>query len=189
MKYTDDQIIGRVQTHAKGFEEWKPGIYDVWIRSKADVMDAFDDKVYTFEVGIDGVPQFRMVCTGTSNAGSYGLKKFKEYNPAGCAVLEADRMVYGSHNLGLHKGYKAYKQVKGFPYYRDSDMDDKAEEIGPVHNDVIAANCHRAAPKGVSTRIYNWSVACMVRNNSEQWFGWLAYMNGRPLNLVILNEF
>lgn len=190
MKYTDEQIIKRVESHARGFEGWKKGVYDIWVRSAADIMDSFDDKVYTFEVDSDGaIPEFRMVCTGTSNAGSYGLKQFQKYNPEGCAVLESDRIVYNSHALGTHKGYKAYRQIKGFPYYRDNDRDDKAEEIGPVHNDIILANCHRAAVKGISTRIYNWSVACLVRNNSEQWFGWLAYMNGRPLTVGILKEF
>lgn len=190
MKFTDEQLITRVEAHAKGFTGWKKGVYDIWVRSSADVMDAFDDKVYTFEVERDGaVPEFRMVCSGTSHAGSYGLKKFNEYNPAGCAVLEADRIVYGSHLYGRHKGYRAYKQVKGFPYYRDSDRDDKAEEIGPVHTDVIAANCHRASGTGVSVRIYNWSVACLVRNNINQWNAWLAFMNERPLNVVILREF
>lgn len=190
MKYSDEQLIKRVETHARGFAGWKKGVYDIWVRSAADLTDVFDDKVYTFVVSTDGAtPEFRMVCSGTSNAGSYGLKKFKDYNPHGCAVLQADRIVYGSHVLGLHKGYKAYRQAKSFPYYRDNDLDGKAEEIGDVQTDIILANCHRAAAKGESTRIYNWSVACLVRNKANQWFAWLAYMDGRPLNVVILKEF
>lgn len=192
MKYTDDQLIKRVETHAKGFDGWKKGVYDIWIRSKADAMDVFDDKVYTFNVEIDnGIPQFRMVCTGTSNAGSYGLKQFSKYNPDGCAVLEADRIVYNSHVYGFHKNYRAYRQAKPWPYYRDNDRDDKAEEIGLVHNDIIFANVHRAAEgkDKVSTRIYNWSVACLVRNSFNQWNAWFTYMNKRPLTVVILKEF
>lgn len=190
MQYSDQQLIERVQSHAKGFDGWKKGVYDIWVRSRADIIDAFDDKVYTFNVETDGgVPQFRMVCTGTSHAGSYGLRNFKDYNPEGCAVLEADRIVYNSHIFGFHKSYRAYRQAKPFPYYRDSDRDDKAEEIGPVHNDIILANCHRARIKGESTRIYNWSVACLVRNKSNQWEGWMAYMNKRPLSVCILKEF
>lgn len=189
MKYTDDQLIRRAE-QAKGFDGWKPGIYDIWVRSKADVMDAFDDKVYTFEVESDGAtPIFRMACSGTSNAGSYGLKEFHKYNPEGCAVLESDRLVYDSHELGRHKDYPAYRQVKPFPYYRDSDRDNKAEEIGPVHDDIILANCHRAARVGLSKRIYNWSVACLVRNDATQWRNWLNFMRGRPLSVCILKEF
>jgi hypothetical protein len=188
--YTDQQLIKRVETTARGFEGWKKGVYDVWVRSHEDVTDAFDDKVYTFNVPAEGaIPEFRMVCTGTSNAGSYGLKRFKDYNPEGCAVLESDRIVYGSHAYGFHKNYRAYRQVRPFPYYRDNDLDGKAEELGRVHNDIIFANCHRAAAAGESTRIYNWSVACLVRNKANQWNAWLAYMNERPLSVCILKEF
>ena len=190
MKYTDEQIIKRVETYAEGFEGWKPGVYDVWLRSRADVTDAFDDKAYTFSVASDGAaPEFRMVCTGTTNAGSYGLKRFHEYNPLGCAVLQADRIVYESHLFGRHKNYAAYRQARPFPYYRDNDRDDKAEEIGAIYQDIIFANCHRAAERGESVRIYNWSVACLVRNRANQWFAWLAYMNKRPLSVCILKEF
>ena len=188
--YTDRELIDRVASHAKGFEGWKKGVYDVWVRSAEDVPDAFDDKAYTFVAEADGAtPQFRMVCSGTSHAGTYGLKHFSQYNPDGCAVLEADRIVYGSHAWGFHKGYRAYRQVKGFPYYRDNDRDLKAEQIGDVHRDIIFANCHRASATGDSTVIYNWSVACLVRNRINQWNAWLAYMDKRPLSVAILNEF
>jgi len=190
MQYTDEQLIDRVQSKAKGFTTWKKGVYDIWVRSAADVMDAFDDKVYTFDVTAEGaLPEFRMVCTGTSNAGSYGLKNFEDYHQPGCAVLQSDRIVYNSHVYGFHKGYRAYQQDKPFPYYRDSDRDDKAEETGPVYNDVIRADCHRASATGDSKIIYNWSVACLVRNRSSQWKGWFAYMDGRPLTVAILKEF
>lgn len=188
--YTDKQLIKRVESKARGFEGWKPGVYDIWVRSQEDVMDAFDDKAYTFvvEKEADG-PQFRMVCTGTSNAGSYGLKHFEKYNSAGCAVLQSDRIVYESHLYGFHKGYRAYRQAKGFPYYRDNNRNSKAEEIGEVHNDIIFANCHRASATSDSTVIYNWSVACLVRNKINQWNAWLAYMDKRPLTVCILKEF
>ena len=190
--YTDQQSIDRVATTARGFEGWRPGVYDIWIRSNEDQVDAFDDKGYTFVVPAAGAaPEFRMVCSGTTNAGSYGLKKFSNYNPDGCAVLQSDRIVYDSHKWGFHKGYRAYEQQKPFPYYRDADRDNKAEEIGEVHNDIIKANLHCAA-KGtgrVSVRIYNWSVACVVRNSFNQWAGWFAYMNRRPVSLCILQEF
>lgn len=192
MKYTDEQLISRVETHAKGFQGWKKGVYDIWVRHNdlPSEMDAFNDKVYTFNVETENAePQFRMVCTGTSHAGSYGLKQFSKYNSLGCGVLEADRIVYNSHFYGHHKNYTAYRQGKGFPYYRDNDKDNLAEEIGKVYTDIIYANCHRAAQAGESTRIYNYSVACLVRNKSNQWFAWLAYMAKRPLSVAILKEF
>jgi hypothetical protein len=190
MRYTDNQLIERVETAALGFDGWKVGMYDIWVRSRADVMDAFDDKVYTFEVlRPDERPVFRMVCTGTSHAGSYGLKRFHEYNRLGCAVLKSDVIVYNSHEYGRHKNYIAYRQAKPFPYTRDNDRDDKAENYGQVYWDIIFANCHRAAQKGESTSIYNWSVACLVRNKAFQWYAWMDLMNKRPLSVSILNEF
>lgn len=188
--YTDAELVKRVETHARGFDGWKPGVYDIWVRSRVQTMDAFDDKVYTFEVDRgQSRPEFRMVCTGTSYAGSYGLKKWHEYNSKGCAVLESDRFVRNSHVYGRHKNYAAYRQAKPWPYYRDNNYNNIAEEIGPVYNDIIFANCHRAAAAGVSTRIYNWSVACLVRNNANQWNGWMAFMNKHPLSVAILKEF
>lgn len=189
--YNDRELIDRVVSHARGFDGWKKGVYDIWIRrTEFDVMDAFDDKVYTFNVPEqDATPEFRMVCTGTSHAGSYGLKNFRDYGQIGCAVLQSNRIVYGSHAYGFHKGYRAYQQVKSWLHYRDADRDNRAEEIGPVHEGIIGANCHRAAKVGESVRIYNWSVACLVRNKANQFNAWMVYMDKRPLNGVILTEF
>lgn len=190
MRYTDKQILDQVESRADGFTGWRKGVYDIWIRSAADIMDAFDDKVYTFYCERKGErPEFRMVCTGTSHAGSYGLKKFHGYNPDGCAVLKSNQIVYGSHRYGRHKNYMAYRQAKSFPYYRDNDYDNKAEEIGEVRSGIIYANCHRAHSRHTSRRIYNWSVACLVRNRPNQFYGWLRYMNKRPLSVCILREF
>lgn len=190
MKYSDIQLIERVESTALGFDGWKKGVIDIWVRSKADVTDAFDDKVYTFECKEGGLrPEFVMVCTGTTNAGTYGLKEFHKYNPSGCAVLKADMFVRDSHIYGRHKSYPAYRQAKPFPYYRDNDRDGKAEELGEVHWDIIFANCHHASPNGTSTRIYNWSVACLVRNNISEWNRWFSWMNKRPLSVAILKEF
>lgn len=192
MKYTDQQLIKRVESHADGFDGWQKGVYDIWLRKTptAAAMDTFDDKVYTFEVETEGgIPEFRMVCRGTSHAGSYGLKKFHEYNPAGCAVLKSNHFVRNSHVWGFHKGYRAYRQAKPFPYFRDNDYDNLIEEIGEAQNDIILANCHRAAQAGESVRIYNWSVACLVRSNANQWNAWMAFMDKRPLSTAILREF
>jgi hypothetical protein len=159
-------------------------------KDKPSDMDAFNDKVYTFICREHGKrPEFRMVCTGTSHAGSYGLKQFHKYNPKGCAVLQSDRIVYNSHNYGFHKKYRAYRQAKPFPYYRDADRDNLAEEVGVLYNDIIFANCHRAGASGEYQTIYNWSVACLVRNKANQFYAWLAYMEKRPLSVVILKEF
>ncbi len=184
--YRDQELLERLKI-ADGFNGLPGGILDIWIRSDEDEYDRFDDKVYTFDCSqADRDPRFVMVCTGTSNAGSQGLKNFQTYNRDGCAVLKGDCIVYYSHAYGLHKGKPAYRQVKPFPYFRDNDRDNRAEEIGPEHNDIIGANCHRAGKN--STYIGGWSVACLVRNNEAQFLKWLRFMNRRPLTVAILKE-
>ena len=162
--FTDAEIIARVES-LPTFEGWKKGIYDIWIRSKADQFDAFDDKGFTYQVHSEGSqPVFIMARNGTTNAGSYGLKHFSEYNHLGCAVLKSDTIVYGSHSYGLHHGkLPAYRQAKGFPYFRDNNRNERAEEIGAEFNDIIFANIHRAGVN--STVIKNWSVACVVSSS------------------------
>lgn len=194
--YSDDQVLGRVKSNAKGFKGWpgtpdKPEVMDVWVRSDEDEFDAFDDKAYTYKCyGPDREPQFIMVTSGTTNTGSYGLLHFEEYNHEGAAVLEGDRIVYQSHAFGYHHGQEAYRQVKPFPYHRDNNRNKKVEEIGPLHeNEIIGAHEHRAGVN--STVIKNWSTACMVRNVLEQFMAWIGFMKREkkpPLSLCILNE-
>jgi len=186
--YTDNQLISRVEA-LPTFKGWKKGIFDVWVRSNEDLFNQFDDKVYTFECLEDGQrPKFIMVSTGTSNAGAQGLKSFESYNTKGCAILKADTIVYGSHTYGLHRGkYPAYRQAKGFPYFRDNDKDEKSEEIGKEYNDIIGANCHKAG--WFSKQIDGWSLACLVRNQQAQFDKWMSFMNKRVLTVAILNEF
>lgn len=185
MQYSDKQLTERVAS-LDTFKGWPDGILDVWVRAKGGKPDRFNDKVYTFDC-TSGEPKFVMVCTGTSVAGSFGLLKFKTYNPLGCAVLCANQIVYGSHVYGMHKGKPAYRQNKGIPYTRDNDRDLQAENYGKVYNDIIFANCHRAG--WFSQVIYNWSVACLVRNRLTEFLNWLKFMNKRPLSIAILSEF
>lgn len=185
--YSDRQLIEHVEA-LPTFKGWR-GIVDIWVRSKEDKFNVFDDKVYTFDC-TSGKPVFVMVCTGTSNAGSYGLLNFRKYNPKGCAVLLADTIVYDSHVYGLHKRKTpAYVEnpANPFPYTRDNDGDQKAENYGKVYTDNIGANCH---PAGFFSRfIVNWSIACLVRNQRKQYDQWLEFMNKRKLSVAILNEF
>src|SRR4051812_2688385 len=102
MQYTDEQLLTRV-SQLPTFDGWpEHGMLDIWVRSKADSFNRFDDVVYTFSCA-DGTPRFVMKCSGTSNAGKFGLFNFKKINPKGCAVLLTDTIVYQSHVYGLHK--------------------------------------------------------------------------------------
>lgn len=186
--YTDQELLDRVHALPSGSGPQLGGIVDIWVRSAEDEYNKFDDKVYTFDCTDFLHPKFVMTCTGTTNAGAEGLKRFDKYNREGCAVLKADELVYQSHAYGLHKGqYPAYRQVKPFPYYRDNDKDDKAEEIGEIHMDMIGANCHKAG--WFSTEIGGWSVACLVRNRQSEYEAWMKFMSKRPLTVCILKEF
>lgn len=188
MRYTDEQLLDRVKS-LPTFQGWPKSVMEVAVRSKADVYDAFDDKIYTYDCR-SGKPVFVMVRNGTTNAGSFGLKHFDTYNHAGCAVLKSDTIVYDSHQYGLHKGKPAYRQVKGFPYFRDNNRNERAEEIGLEYNDIIYANIHRAGQN--STVIKNWSTACIVTANLSRFMEWLNWMikNKKPsVSLCILKEF
>lgn len=187
--FNDEEVLERI-SNLPTFTGFPNGIMDVWIRSTADKFDSFDDKAFTYECfGSTKTPKFIMARNGTTNAGSYGLKHFDEYNHLGCAVLKSDVIVYNSHSFGLHKGKPAYRQTKGFPYFRDNDRDQRAEEIGQEYNDIILANIHRAGVN--STVIKNWSTACLVTANLVKFLKFLEFMKskGNPsLSLCILKE-
>lgn len=185
-EFTDEEVLARVKSLST-FKGFPSGPMDVWIRSSADKFDSFDDKAFTYECfGDTKTPKFVMARGGTTNAGSYGLKHFDDYNHLGCAVLKSDIIVYDSHTNGLHKGKPAYRQAKGFPYFRDNNKNERAEEIGKEYDDIIYANVHRAGQN--STVISNWSTACLVTANLTRFLDWMKYMNKRSLTVCILKE-
>jgi hypothetical protein len=187
-QYTDAELLDRL-AGLPTFDGDLSGKIDIWVRSTEDTFDRFDDVVYSYENGL-----FKMLCNGTSNTGSFGLKHFEQYNSKGAAILCGDTFVRDSHRRGFHKArqygtkHPAYLQAKGFPYTRDNDKDDKAEEYGKIYNDIIGANCHRADKTVPVFVIKNYSVACLVRNIPEQYDGWLDYMGNDPLSVAILRE-
>lgn len=191
MKYSDAALVARVEKLG-AFERWKAGMYLITVRSAADVPDAFDDKAYLFECKADGQrPEFLRVASCTTHPGVDVLRRFRtHYNAAGAPVLKADQIVYESHAYGLHKGqYPAYKQVKAMDFYRDTDGDSKAEQLGPLQNGLIGANVHRANQKWKSSVNKNWSAGCIVLNDPVEFAAFMKDMAQRPLTVVILAEF
>ena len=186
--YTSAQLINRVES-LPSFEGWRKGKYAVMVRSNEDEFDRFDDKCYCFEVLDNGKqPVFWRVFPITTNAGAQGLKDFAKYNALGCAVLKSDVLVYQSHKIGKHKGrYTAYTQNVGFPYFRDSDKDNKAEEIGKEYNNIIGANIHKAGAN--STKIGGWSVACLVFPKEVDFNSFMEWGQRQNMSVVILKEF
>jgi len=184
--FTDEEVLARV-SGLPTFKGFPKGPMDVWIRSAADEFDSFDDKAFTYECyGKTKTPKFIMARNGTTNAGSDGLHNFEKYNVLGCAVLRSDVIVYDSHTYGKHKGKAAYRQTKGFPYVRDNNRNNRAEEIGEEYINIILANVHRAGID--STVIKNWSIACLVTANLQKFLDWMKFMNKRPLTVCILKE-
>ncbi len=190
MNYTDQQLLSRVEKLGT-FIGWEPGVYLIAVRSKADTPDAFDDKSYVFECKKGQRPKFFMVASCTTHPGVDVLKNYAtKYNAEGAAVLKADQIVYDSHDHGFHQGkYLAYRQVKPMDYFRDTDRDAKAEEMGKVKNGIIYANIHRANRNGITKINRNWSAGCVVMNNADKFAAFMAFMRGRNLTVCILKEF
>lgn len=187
--YTDQQLLDRVKEKAAGFVDYPDNYWMVYVRSNENAFDQFDDKRYLF-LGMKCV----QVATCTTNAGQYGLKSFAKYNVLGCAVLKADVIVYDYAQRGLHKGkVAAYRQIKPWPYFRDNDKDDKAEEIGKEYTDIIGANLHPASYiKGKAGRtgyIGAWSTACQVDDLTTAYESFMDMAEGQDkLTVCILNE-
>lgn len=186
--YTDEQLIQRVES-LQSFKGWKVGKYCIMVRSNEDTFDRFDDKCYLFDVLVqDQKPKFAAVYPITTNAGAQGLKNYDKYNALGCAVLKSDVLVYQSHKIGKHKGrYTAYTQNVGFPYFRDGDKDNQAEEIGKEYSNIIGANIHKAGANSV--QIGGWSVACLVFPKENDFNKFMFWANKTVLNVAILKEF
>lgn len=187
--YTDDQILDRVES-LPSFKGWLKGKYEFAVRSNEDEFNKFDDKIYSFESKQDGVrPSFVMVCSGTTNAGSQGLKNFEKFGNERCAVLKGDHIEYDAWSYGLHRGkYAAYRQVKPFPYIWDDNKNEKAGDSNKiVEGKVINANMHKAGKHSVD--INGNSIACIVRNVEEEYDKWMKYMNKEIVKgTAILNE-
>ena len=84
--------------------------------------------------------------------------------------------------------YWAYRQGEPFPYFEDTNKDEKIDETGKlVLNKLIYANNHRAGQS--STQIGGWSIACLVRNVRSQYDKWMRWMNKtEKLTVCILRE-
>jgi hypothetical protein len=170
-KYTDKELLNRVK-ELKSFDNYPEGYWILAVRSKADKPNKFDDKFYIYKG-----EKFITVTTGTTNAGLTILKGgFKKYNKFGAAILKSDEWYYNVYKYGLHRGkMEALRQrsSKPFKYFRDGNMNDKAEELGKMHEGVIYANFHGSTyNKGYlleRDKINGWSAGCCVCNINAQY--------------------
>jgi hypothetical protein len=189
--YTDRQLLDRMKG-LKTFKGYPEGYFVIYVRSAEDEFDKFDDKKYTyFNDGKRLKPKFIRVDTCTTNTGSYGLYNFASYNKLGAAVLQSDHMVYNGFKLGVSKGRIAYREHEAWGHYRDNNKNKKVEEVGKLYMTKIYAHIHGVKSKyAIVNRIYNWSTACLVDNNTSAYTDWLNELKEQPyLTAVILKEF
>lgn len=187
--YTDSQLLERVEM--VGGTIPNIGKYlSIGVESLEDQANLFDDKFYIF----DG-PEFKMVTTGTTNAGLTALRHFDRYDLPGAAVWKTNEFYEDLYVPGMHKGrMKAFRQVKPILYYRDSDRDDKAEEQGTLYKGIIHANMHGVSYDPFSTKtatyINGWSFACQVMNRMSDYRMWrkAGWKRNLPIDYVILEE-
>lgn len=168
-QFTDKELLARVEYY-NGFIPNEGDKYlIIGVQSQEDEYNVFDDKFYVF----DG-PVFKMVSTGTTNAGSTALKTFDQYNLPGAAVWKTNVFYQNCFIPGYHKGkMKALRQHNPIYYYRDSDKDEKAEEQGNLEYGIIHANMHgvdyNPFSNKISTNINGWSFACQVWNRMSDY--------------------
>ena len=190
MKYTDTQLLNRL---AEIGGKITPNKYlGISVQSKADGFNIFDDKFYLYLGG-----KFVLATTITTNAGKNALLNFDQGgNPDGAAVWKTNEYYEDLYSYGLHKGkMPALRQVKPIKYYRDNDKDEKAEEIGALHQGIIYANFHGVSydPKTqvIKTNINGWSYGCQVCNNMADYRRIIELVRKHPLKMdyALLKEF
>ena len=167
--YTDEQILERIKTHAKGFDGFPKNYWAVGVQSNEDETNTFDDKFYIFKG-----EKCIMVLTGTTNAGKNALEGYDKAGLSGAAVWKTNQIYYDMYSPGKHKGrMDAWRQVKPIYYYRDSDKDGKAEEEGELHQGIIYCNFHtntyNKEDRSVRKLVGGWSYGCQVVNENDKY--------------------
>jgi hypothetical protein len=166
--YTDAEIFARAYQVTDMKSRRSKGLpLLVGIQSIEDAFDAFDDKFHLFD------ENNKYVCSasGTTNAGSTGLKDYMKYKLSGTGIWKTNEFYPKCFRHGLHKSrMEALRLDTEIFYYRDSDKDNKAEEGGKLLKGNTAANFHTVSyekldgNEKISTRIGAWSLMCQVVN-------------------------
>ena len=190
--YTDIELLSRVEelNNFKGIPN------DYWllgVRSKEDITDVFDDKIYVYSG-----TTFKAVLKATTNPGKVYLKGgFKKYNKDGVAILKSDYWHYDCWKFGLHRGkMEALRQDKDMPYYRDGNENGKSEEIGNLYTGKIGLNFHGSTyRKGADIKrneIGSWSAGCQVASDNliyREVIKLFKESNQKQFTYCLINEF
>lgn len=192
--YTDGQILERVES-VGGVIPNRGKFLIIGVQSQEDAFNVFDDKFYVF----DG-PDFKQVSTGTTNAGKTALLFFDKYKLPGAAVWQTDKFYFELYRRGYHKasradgGMRGLRQQKPIFFFRDSDKDHKAEEVGTLHHGIIWANMHGVDYNPFSTVtktwIGGWSFGCQVWNRMSDYrhMQRATWDRNRPVDYCLLKE-
>jgi len=89
-------------------------------------------------------------------------------------VIKSDQWLYDGFVYGLHKGkMECLRQNLPFHFYRDTNGDQKTDEIGTVFYDNIQTQFHGSTyHKGVEVvreEIGDWSEGCIVANANKDY--------------------
>lgn len=134
-----------------------PHFHLIGVRSKADIINKFDDKFYL----INGTQMIEF--EGTTNPGTYWHENF-DPKKGGVALLKEGQWI-NCWTLGKHRGmYDAWVQAKPVTVYRDADKDGKSEKTSVTQNGIFGINVHRASENSISKFIDKWSAGCAVIN-------------------------
>ena len=167
--YEDKELLDRVKS-LENFKEIPTGHWILGVRSNADNPNQFDDKLYHFKG-----ETFIRVIKGTTNPGKPVLNGFEKFNKDGAAVVRSNRWYYDLWKFGKHHGkIDALLQLGAkIEVYRDTDKDDKAEEIGKLQSGYFGINYHlnsydiNATTTG--TNVGTWSAGCQVACESVKY--------------------
>lgn len=170
--YTDKQLLDKVKS-LSSFNHIPNDYWILGVRSEEDAFNEFDDKIYLFKG-----EEFILVTSCTTNPGGPALLGgFKKYNKNGAAIIKSNEWYYDTFKYGLHNGkMPALRQVKSMLYYRDKDLDKKAEEEGIIESAIYNTNIHfnsysvfDKVKLSIKQYIGEWSYGCIVLNEQEKY--------------------
>jgi hypothetical protein len=187
--YKDKELLDRVSAldSFKGFPE---SYWILGVQSKEDTYNHFDDKFYLFRGR-----KFIMVTTGTTNAGTTGIKNYERYSDKGVLVVKTDEWYHGLWKYGMHrKRMPALKQVRPIKYFRDWNKNECIEEIGKGYEGMRGINFHTVTYQGnvslIKKLIGGWSAGCQVINNVRKYYKMLGYVKEQPyVTYCLIKEF
>jgi hypothetical protein len=180
--YTPEQLRNR-------FKELKFTWYNfhiIGVRAKQHEPDKFQDNIYVAWGNT-------LYCySATTIPGLHWLQTLM--NPAGTAIVVADKQYTDAYKLGLHKGNPALIQAKPLLVYRDNNRNNKAEEIGtPVTaGPECRIDIHGANKNLRSVLIGSWSAGCQVLNDPVQFTEFISLCRRTGLGnftYTLLGEF